>query len=141
MKSLTSFFSIPKGDRDIHMVYDASKSGLNKCLWSPNFGLPMVDTLTRTINSSFWMGDLDIGEMFLNFPLHPDIPPLFGIDLRPYLGSSSGVSKTHWEHCVHYVMGLKPSPYWCTKFCCWHWRLFEEIPKMLITRFTGTKSA
>jgi hypothetical protein len=27
--SLTSFFSVPKGDGDIRMVYDASKSGLN----------------------------------------------------------------------------------------------------------------
>jgi len=30
--SLTSFFSVPKGDQDIRMVYDASKSGLNASL-------------------------------------------------------------------------------------------------------------
>jgi hypothetical protein len=30
--SLTSFFSVPKGDSDIRMVYDATASGLNDCL-------------------------------------------------------------------------------------------------------------
>jgi hypothetical protein len=84
VSSLTSFFSVPKGDQDIRLVYDASKSGLNLSLWAPNFGLPTVDTLTRGVTESFWMADLDIGEMFLNFPLHPDLRPLCGIDVRPY---------------------------------------------------------
>jgi len=51
--SLTSYFSVPKGDQDIRLVYDVSKSGLNKSLWAPNFGLPMVDTLTRGITPTF----------------------------------------------------------------------------------------
>jgi hypothetical protein len=114
--SLTSYFSVPKGDQDIRLVYDASKSGLNKSLWAPNFGLPTVDTLTRGITSKFWMGDLDIGEMFLNFPLHPSLHPVCGIDLRPYVCKDPKQSKTLWERWARCVMGLKPSPYWCIKF-------------------------
>ncbi len=40
VKSLTNYFAVPKGDHDIRMVYDASKSGLNTALWVPSFGLP-----------------------------------------------------------------------------------------------------
>jgi hypothetical protein len=38
--SLTSYFAIPKGMDDIRLVYDASRSGLNKVLWVPSFPLP-----------------------------------------------------------------------------------------------------
>jgi len=33
--SLTWFFMVPKGDNDIWMVYNGSKSGLNDILWVP----------------------------------------------------------------------------------------------------------
>lgn len=62
--SLTSYFSVPKGDSDVRMVYDATRSNLNACLWAPNFGMPTVEILLRGINEESWMGDLDIGEMF-----------------------------------------------------------------------------
>ena len=44
VRSLTSFFSVPKGDGDVRMVYDATKSGLNAQLWAPWFLLPTVDS-------------------------------------------------------------------------------------------------
>jgi hypothetical protein len=34
VNSLTSYFRVPKGDRDIRMVYDATRSRLNECLWA-----------------------------------------------------------------------------------------------------------
>jgi hypothetical protein len=30
------------------------------------------------------MGDLDIGEMFLNFPLHASLQKVCGVDMSPY---------------------------------------------------------
>jgi hypothetical protein len=41
--SLTNFFSVPKGDQDICMVYNGTSSGLNDSLWVPSFPLPTVD--------------------------------------------------------------------------------------------------
>jgi hypothetical protein len=35
IKSLTSFFAVPKGDSDIGMVYDGTKSDLNDAMWAP----------------------------------------------------------------------------------------------------------
>lgn len=119
----TSFFSVPKGDNDIRMVYDASKSGLNEVIWVPRFPLPTINTHLRAVEPGTWMGDLDIGDMFLNFPLHESLQKLCGVDLthygelvfphlvasvpdwslrKPYLWSFG------WSRCA---MGLKSSPY------------------------------
>jgi len=43
VKSLTSFFTVPKGDQDVRVVYNGTKSGLNACLWAPWFRLPTID--------------------------------------------------------------------------------------------------
>jgi hypothetical protein len=77
MQSLTSYFWVPKGDAEVRLVYDASRSRLNKCSWALNFAMSTVNTLVRGIHNYSWMGDLDIGEMFLNFPLHLDLAPFF----------------------------------------------------------------
>jgi len=97
------------------MVYDASKSNLNKSLWAPTFGLPTVNALVRGIDESCWMGDLDIGEMFLNFCLHPTLQPFCGVDIKPYFREEVRTDKTLWERWERCMMGLKPSPYNCIK--------------------------
>ena len=35
VKSLMYYFNVPKGEDDIRMVYDGSKSGLNKSVFAP----------------------------------------------------------------------------------------------------------
>jgi hypothetical protein len=110
VESLTGYFSVPKGDSDIRLVYDASKSGLNSHLWSPSFHLPTVDALVRNMGAESWMGDLDLGEMFHNFPLDIHLQPYCGIDLGPYFPES-----TSWERWVRLMMGLRPSPYFSIK--------------------------
>jgi len=117
VESLTSFFSVPKGDDDIRLVYDASRSGLNKCLWAPNFALPQVDALIRSVNENSWMGDLDIGEMFLNFCLHPEVQRYCGVDLRPFFPQDCLEGKTLWGVWTRCMMGLRPSPYVCIRHC------------------------
>ena len=114
VKSLTSYFGVPKGERDIRMVYDATRSGLNASLWAPGFGLPMVDSMVRGVDEGSFMGDLDIGEMFLNFPLHPKLQPYAGVDLQPHFGKE-GAQETLWERWTRCLMGLSSSPYFCIK--------------------------
>ncbi len=104
--SLTSYFSVPKGEGDIRMVYDATKSGLNSCLWVPSFALPGAEVLIRAMDENSWMGDLDLGDMFLNFPLDRNLVPYCGIDLKPYMPEVQS-----WERWTRCMMGLKPSPY------------------------------
>jgi len=110
VESLTSYFSVPKGDTNLRMVYDASKSGLNALLWVPSFQLPTCPTLTDLLTPNSWMGDLDLGEHFHNFPLHEELQVYCGIDLRPYFPSTR-IKQTVWRRWCRCMMGLKPSPY------------------------------
>lgn len=49
VRSLSTFFCIPKGDQDIRIVYDMTKCGLNACLWSPRFYMPTPDSVFDSI--------------------------------------------------------------------------------------------
>jgi hypothetical protein len=59
------------------------------------------------------MSDMDMGEQFLNFPLHPDLQECCGIDLRPYFSDTPG--PTMWLCWTRCMMGLKSSPYFSIK--------------------------
>jgi hypothetical protein len=79
VKSLTSFFSVPKGDDDVRMVYnDGTVSGLNDSIWVPRFLLPTIESHLRAVDEGMHMADVDGGECFLNFILHPEVRELAG---------------------------------------------------------------
>jgi hypothetical protein len=83
-KGLVSYFTVLKGDGDIRLVFDGTKSGLNSCIWTPGFSLPTVNSLLTAVQPETWMGDIDIGEQFYNFLLDPAIQPFCGIALSPH---------------------------------------------------------
>ena len=120
--SLTSFFSVPKGDSDIRMVYDGTKCGLNGSVWVPRFYMPTLTSHLRTVVEGTYMCDVDIGEMFLNFMLHPTLRTLCGVDLHNYqvdltsleVPTDPEAAKT-WISWNRITMGLKWSPYQAIK--------------------------
>jgi hypothetical protein len=112
VSSLTGYFAVLKGPNDVRMVYNATKSGLNAALWVPFFTLPSAETLLDLLSSTSWMADLDMGEMFLNFPLDIKIRPYCGIDLKPF---AEELGSMFWEHWARCMMGMMPSPYICVK--------------------------
>ena len=132
--SLTSYFDVPKGDIDIRMVYDGTKCGLNGSVWVPSFFMPTVQTHLRAVVEGTHMCDTDIGEMFLNFMLHPELRQYCGVDLTPY---SLDISKTDnppsldmeqekvWVSWDRIAMGLTWSPYQAIKSM----HLAEEVIK------------
>ena len=109
VRSLSSFFEVPKGDDDIRMVFDMSASGLNDALWVPNFWMPSVHNVLNCSTHSSWYGDVDAGEIFLNFPLDLAIRPYCGVD---FTWMEEGETVT-WESWQRMTMGMKPSP-WVT---------------------------
>ena len=126
--SLTGFFAVPKGDTDIRMVYDATKCGFNDTIWSPTFLLPTIDTTLRQVGINGWMSDIDLGEMFLNFPLNNKARKYVGVDLTEIkealqdagivLPASSSCESSarlllRWERCL---MGLRCSPYLAVRY-------------------------
>lgn len=116
--SLIRFFGVPKGEDDIRMVYDGTKSGLNDALWAPWFPLPTASTHLKMVESRSWMADNDAGEFFLNWMMDSRVRELCGVDLTHFV-SSEGRSVSSpsrrveiWCRCA---MGLRPSPYVCVK--------------------------
>ena len=105
-----NYFAVPKGESDIRMVYDGTKSGLNACLYAPWFPLPDADVLICTLDEEFWCVDNDYGEMFLNFWLHPDLQAYSGMDLTPILGKNKNgeLQIEGWRRCP---VGQSPSPF------------------------------
>ena len=130
VKSITGFFDVPKGESDIRMVYDATKCGLNAALWTPNFFLPTIDSILRNADGNTWFGDIDLGEMFLNYWLDEELRPYAGVDVsalgeRTTLDDGStdflatGLKKKIWERWERTLMGFRSSPYLCTQSFGW----------------------
>ena len=111
LKSIIKYFAVPKGDSDVRIVYHATASGLNDCVWSPSFWLPTIDSLIRALDVDSWMADRDIGDMFLNFELHHSAWPFCGVDLAPVLDPAEAAGVQRWYHWVRNLMGFKPSPW------------------------------
>jgi hypothetical protein len=91
---LTGYFEVANAIFGIRMVYDAIKCGLDDVVWAPNFFIPSVDSMLSVLDTNSWMGDIDLGKKFLNFPLDPKVRPFMGVNLTPYFGPAS---KTVWE--------------------------------------------
>jgi len=91
---------------DVRPVYDATKSGLNEAVWVPSFWLPSTETLFHMMDFDTWLGDIDLGEMFLNFPLDPWIQPYVGIDITQFCSV-----EVVWEQWNRMLMGFGPSPF------------------------------
>lgn len=124
IKSLIKYFAVPKGDKDIRMVYDATASGLNEAVWTPSFWLPTIESLVRSLDSNSWMTDRDIGDMFLNFPLHESVRPYAGVDIKPIL-TAQEAKRWRWYQWVRNAMGFSPSPYNSVKMAL----VAEEVMK------------
>ena len=71
-KNLIDYFAVPKA-HDIRLVLNGSSCGLNSAVWAPNFWLPTSSSMTRVLNYNYKSVDIDLGELFLNFPLDPKL--------------------------------------------------------------------
>lgn len=119
LASLMFMFDVPKGDDDIRMVYDASKSGLNDALWAPWFSLPTIDSMCRSLEPGCFCTDNDYGEFFLNFPMHQELQQYCGVDVTQLFPDmpreSQDLITGVWGRNA---MGLKPSPYYSVQMGC-----------------------
>ncbi len=77
---------------------------LNDSVWAPPFSLPTMSSLPHIVDFS------TIGEMFLNFQLHPDTVCSTGIDVGPldYTNKEPPSRWMCWQWCL---MGFRASPY------------------------------
>jgi hypothetical protein len=85
---------------------------LNKATWAPNFWLPTARSALRVLDYNYYSVDLDLGEMFLNCPLHRELQKFSGVDVTPYkVDLNLNQTGTCWLHWSRTWMGSRPSPY------------------------------
>ena len=77
--------------------------------------MPSVGNVLDCCTHSSWFGDVDAGEMFLNFPLDLSIRPYCGVDVS---WMEEG-KKTTWESWSRMTMGMKPSPWVICRLIGW----------------------
>jgi len=129
-KNLIDYFAVPKAE-DIRMVQNGTSCGLNESVWSSNFWLPSAQSMTRILGYNYRSVDIDLGEMFLNFPLDEKLIPYSVMDVTPF---RSKILETYKESDLPdrkkvYLantrcwMGLRPSPGWS----CRYYYLAEEF--------------
>ena len=82
--NVIDYFAVKKGVDDIRVVYNGASCGINAATWCSNFWLPTSTTLTRLLSYDYKVVDVDIGEMFPNFPIHDSLKNVVGIDLSPF---------------------------------------------------------
>jgi hypothetical protein len=102
-------------------VYNGTSCGLNKVLYAPNFWLPTPASAARVLGYGNHMVDIELGEMFLNFPLPFVLQRHSGIDVSTFrkeidedkdLKSFPVDSRSRaWANWILCWMGLKSSPY------------------------------
>ena len=95
------FFEVEK-DSDIRLVYNGTSCGLNDALWAPNFFLPTPAAAARVLGFGYYMVDIDLGEMFLNFPFHETLQRYSGVDFSHYSADFQDAYlnvRFHWTIC------------------------------------------
>ena len=121
VKNLIDYFGVAKGDSDIRVVFNGTSCGLNDRVWAPNFWLPTA----RSMSFNFKFVDIDLGEMFLNFPLHKTLIPYSGVDLTPFKSKliEEKILKPKFDpnaplHATWQRdwMGFRPSPEWSCRY-------------------------
>eukprot|EP00957_Ditylum_brightwellii_P152051 11577688-Ditylum_brightwellii.AAC.1 len=89
------------------------KCKLNEAVWSPNFGLPIVDSITCLIESNTCFGDTDAGKMFLYYPLDVKIHPCVGVDI--IMEDEKQQEMKHRFRWDRTLTGFKTSQYLCNQ--------------------------
>ena len=77
--------------------------------------MPAVHNVLDCTTPTSWFGDVDVGEMFLNFPLDLALRPFCGV----YLSWMNEKGKTTWESWHRMAMGMKPSPWVTCRLLAW----------------------
>jgi len=124
IKSLIDYFAVDKAGSDIRVVFNGTSCGLNSAVWAPNFWLPTARSMSRSLGFNYRFIDLDLGEMFLNFPLHSDLRQYSGVDLAPFKKDlDNELKELDWpEDKNRYAiwtrdwMGFAPSPEWSCRY-------------------------
>lgn len=127
VRNLVDMFTVPKGESDVRMIFNGTSGGLTDSIWAPSFYLPSATSMVRIMNFNYEVVDIDLGEMFNNFPLCELLSIYSGVDLTPVAAELKELIpellKGKWKDgdrligkWIRLWMGLKSSPEWAARF-------------------------
>ena len=98
------------------MVYNGTSCVFNLALWEPHFGLTIFQHTLCALLPGYSKCDIYVGEMFLNFPLHPKLRPFLGVNIthiksRPDEEGRDQDRNRVWERWTNNFMSLTDSLY------------------------------
>jgi hypothetical protein len=74
--------------------------------------LPKAPTHMRSVEPGLFVVDVDIGEMFMNFFLDPQVRRFVGVDFTKFYPEElDEVKKVIPERCNYCAMGFRPCPF------------------------------
>ena len=88
-----NLFDVPKWEEDIGLVFDGTSRGVNQVVWAPFLFLPNSKALDKLTHTNTYHMDMDIGEMFHNYPLHEGIQVFCGVNLSAFNKDFKKLSK------------------------------------------------
>jgi len=100
-----------KGDEDIRLVYDRTRSRVNQIIWAPSFFLLTSISFAQILEVNTYQLNMDVGEMFLNFPLNKTIRPYYRVNLTSFRNDIEEFTNEYQFRCNMTWMGFSPSPY------------------------------
>jgi len=93
---------------------NGTSNGLNDAVWPPSFFLPTSETLARIIDVYTYQADLDVGKMFLNFPLANAVRSYSGVNLSGF--NLPGVDESDRHRWTRLWFSARFSPYLAVRF-------------------------
>ena len=85
IKSYIDYFGVPKGEDDVRVVFNGTSCGINDAVQASNFWMPNASSMLRIISYNYQSVDIDLDDMFHNFPLHPSLQNYSEVDLSPFI--------------------------------------------------------
>ena len=73
LKNMIDYIAVQKGENDIRVAYNEAKCGLNPATECSNLWLPTYTTLTCLLSYDYKVVDMDIVEIFPNFPIYESL--------------------------------------------------------------------
>lgn len=77
--------------------------------------------MTRLLSFGYTIVNIDLGEMFFNFPLHQSLKYFFGVDLTPFRGMLS----EHYSEIREKYKGGRLCARWT--LLCFGWNLSTDL--------------
>ena len=108
----------------MRIVYDGTKGRINRVVCTPPFSLPTGWTLVGLIEIGTYQLDMGIGEMFLNFSLHPSAWKFCGANFLEFKGIRF---PKEGDHVVYATLWMGFSPSYANTIR--HLSLAQEIAK------------